>query len=141
MFAGRQRVVADRIEQAGAIVFRTDGGLRVLLVRSRKDPSLWIFPKGHIEPDESSEEAALREAEEEAGVIGEVVARLTPALEFRSGKEDVRVRYYLVRLELEVEPHEEREKRWFKPEDALSNVSHEQARELLRSALRHCPRL
>jgi 8-oxo-dGTP pyrophosphatase MutT (NUDIX family) len=127
--------VADRIEQAGAIVFRTDGGVRVLLVRSRKDPALWIFPKGHIEPEESKEEAALREAEEEAGVIGEIIERLSPALEFRSGKEDVRVRYYLVRLEMEVPAHEEREKQWLEPADALLTISYDNARDLLRKAI------
>jgi diadenosine hexaphosphate hydrolase (ATP-forming) len=29
----------------------------------------WVFPKGHIDPGESALEAALREVEEEAGVV------------------------------------------------------------------------
>lgn len=44
--------------------------LQVLLVTSRKDPSLWIVPGGGIEPDEAAACAAVREVQEEAGVIG-----------------------------------------------------------------------
>jgi len=36
------------IEQAGAIVFKnTEAGPLILLIRAKKDPSHWIFPKGH----------------------------------------------------------------------------------------------
>ncbi len=41
---------------------------RILLVRSI-DTGLWMTVGGAIEPDESPEQAALREAEEEAGVV------------------------------------------------------------------------
>ncbi|MBI4485873.1 MAG: NUDIX domain-containing protein, partial [Acidobacteria bacterium] len=64
------------ISQAGGVVFRSHrASPRVLLVKARKNPSLWIFPKGHIEGDETPAEAALRETREEAGVKGDIVAR------------------------------------------------------------------
>jgi 8-oxo-dGTP pyrophosphatase MutT (NUDIX family) len=56
---------------------RDDRG-RVLLVR-HIDSGLWATIGGAIEPDESPQEAALREAEEEAGVelkLGPVLAVL-----------------------------------------------------------------
>ena len=60
-----------RIPQAGAIVFRADGDrTTVLLVRSKKDPTIWVFPKGHIDGNESERETAVRETWEEAGVSG-----------------------------------------------------------------------
>lgn len=37
---------------------------------------LWSIPKGHIEPGESPEDAAVREITEETGIVGEVVAPL-----------------------------------------------------------------
>jgi len=50
---------------AGGIVLGDHG--TVALVRNRKD-TLWFFPKGHVEPGETDEEAARREIEEEAGL-------------------------------------------------------------------------
>ena len=35
-----------------------------------KDPAKWVVPGGGIEPTEDTCKAALRECEEEAGVIG-----------------------------------------------------------------------
>jgi 8-oxo-dGTP pyrophosphatase MutT (NUDIX family) len=61
------------VRQAGAITFRKGMPPMVLLVRARKSPSHWIFPKGHIEADETAESAAARELLEEAGIKAEVV--------------------------------------------------------------------
>jgi ADP-ribose pyrophosphatase YjhB (NUDIX family) len=42
----------------------------------RKGRLVWSLPKGHVEAGESLEETAAREAEEETGIAGEVVAPL-----------------------------------------------------------------
>lgn len=54
----------------GAVVY--DG--RLLLVRraSRRGHGNWQLPGGYIEPDETIEEAVVREVQEEAGVTAEV---------------------------------------------------------------------
>ena len=51
---------------------------RLLLVRraSRHGRGNWQLPGGFIEPDETIEQAVVREVEEEAGVVGEVEAVL-----------------------------------------------------------------
>jgi 8-oxo-dGTP pyrophosphatase MutT (NUDIX family) len=62
---------------SAAVLPRDDSG-RVLLVRLI-DTGLWATIGGAIEPDESPQEAALREAEEEAGVqlkLGPILAVL-----------------------------------------------------------------
>ena len=57
---------------AAAICYRrSHTGIDFLLVRTSSG-SRWTFPKGHIENKESPAEAATREAEEEAGVRGNV---------------------------------------------------------------------
>ena len=62
-------------KQAGAIVVRAGKtGPRILLVTARRNPDNWIFPKGHVEPGETLRAAAVREAREEAGVEGNVIA-------------------------------------------------------------------
>jgi 8-oxo-dGTP pyrophosphatase MutT (NUDIX family) len=116
-------------------VFRTDGpSVRILLVRAKKDPSKWIFPKGHLKSGESHGAAALREANEEAGVRGTVVG-LIGAQTFRSGDEMVRVEYYLIHLAGEIPSPEGRDKQWLSPPDAIEQVAFPDARDLLRMAL------
>jgi len=50
----------------GALIARTD----------RHGKLLWSLPKGHIEPGESAEQAAVREVEEETGISGVIMAEL-----------------------------------------------------------------
>ena len=57
--------VQDRIEGAGGVVFDPQGNVLVLGHRN----GTWVFPKGHLDPGETGLEAALREVEEEAGVV------------------------------------------------------------------------
>lgn len=59
----------------GAVV---QGGKKLLLVRraSRHGRGNWQLPGGFIEPDETIEQAVVREVQEEAGVTAEVEAVL-----------------------------------------------------------------
>jgi 8-oxo-dGTP pyrophosphatase MutT (NUDIX family) len=124
------------VGQAGGLVFKVeDGETRILVVRARKDPSAWIFPKGHVEPGEIPAQAALREVREEAGVEGVVVQALQPALDFASGSESVRVEYFLIAGTNEGGRHERREKRWLPPDQAIALLTYEDARRLLRNTL------
>jgi bis(5'-nucleosidyl)-tetraphosphatase len=121
-----------RIEQAGGIAVRKDGERwSVLLVRAKKDPSVWIFPKGHIEPGETAVAAALRETQEEAGVDGEIVGPVGAPLEFQSGLEPVRVQYFLILATAEAESPEGRMKRWYPLERAAGELTFDGARALL----------
>ena len=47
---------------------------KILLVQEAKGPyaGCWGLPKGHVEPNESIEEAVLRELLEETNIVGEV---------------------------------------------------------------------
>jgi 8-oxo-dGTP pyrophosphatase MutT (NUDIX family) len=42
----------------------------------RRGRLLWSLPKGHVEPGETAEDAAVREVEEETGIRGRVLAPL-----------------------------------------------------------------
>ncbi len=66
-----QTVSETREHSSGALLFRTGSGrLETLLVRSVRGE--WGFPKGHLEPGESSLEAAAREIREETGLSCEI---------------------------------------------------------------------
>lgn len=64
-------VVAIAPVRAAGIMFVTPDGNALFLKRSMVSdhPGEWCFPGGRIEDDETAEEAAVREAGEEAGVI------------------------------------------------------------------------
>lgn len=42
----------------------------------RRGRLLWSLPKGHVEPGETTEAAAIREVAEETGIVGRVLAPL-----------------------------------------------------------------
>jgi len=53
-------------EASGALIGRLD----------RRGRLLWSLPKGHVEPGETEEQAAIREVAEETGIRGSVVGKL-----------------------------------------------------------------
>lgn len=53
------------IEAAGGVVIRPDGKFLVM-----KRDGIWDLPKGKLDPNEGTEEAALREVTEETGLHG-----------------------------------------------------------------------
>lgn len=119
---------------AGGVVVRTSAlGTLYLLARAKKDPSQWIFPKGHIEPGETPEEAARREMHEEAGVDGECVASLG-SKRFSGPSGPIHVAYFLMRYLGEVEPDEMRETMWCSFEKARDQLTFKESQELLRLA-------
>ena len=127
--------MAERVAQAGGLVVRDkDDLLAVLLVRAKKDPTVWVFPKGHIEPGESAAEAAVREVQEESGVVAELVGPIGPPQEFQSGTELVSVQYFLMRARSESASSEGRQKQWFSVDEAMRALSFENARQLVRDA-------
>jgi phosphohistidine phosphatase len=58
--------------QSAAIPYLRDGdGLKIVLITSNSSGQ-WIFPKGVVELGLTPWESAAKEAEEEAGVVGEI---------------------------------------------------------------------
>lgn len=121
------------VEQAGAIVIAERAGQpALLLVTGKRNPAHWIFPKGHVEPGETLEDAALREAEEEAGIAGAIVRR-AGTIEFEIGRDTIRVHYFLIHTTDDGQPEHGRRLAWFSYDEALEALPFENSRALLRS--------
>jgi 8-oxo-dGTP pyrophosphatase MutT (NUDIX family) len=126
---------------AGGVVFRMiDGSPLYLLIRdSYKN---WGFPKGHLEPGEPAEVAALREVCEETG-LGEVALRgaistIDWYFRFRGRLIHKVCHFYLIETP-ETKTSPQRAEgitacRWSSFEEAESLVSYANARDVLRRA-------
>lgn len=68
---------------AGGIVYKKEINKLLILISQHSGHHGWVFPKGLIgDKDEfkgqTKEETALREVEEETGIIGKIIEPLTP---------------------------------------------------------------
>ena len=124
----------------------SSGGLvvesgRILLISTRGGRR-WQLPKGHIEPGESAEQAAVREIREETGVDGSVLARL-PHVEYwfveRGVRIHKRVEYFLLAyVGGDASNYDRREvsgAAWFPWHDGIAKLSFDNERRVAEAAL------
>ena len=63
---------------AGGVILET-GRVLLILMRNLAGETVWTFPKGHLEPGETPQAAALREVAEETGFDCEITGDLCKA--------------------------------------------------------------
>lgn len=121
---------------------RSDDGVEVVLAarRTRRGDLAWGLPKGLVEPDETPEQAAIREVGEETGLDAEVEASLGDIRYFYVW-ESVRVRkavhFFLMRAtggDVSKHDHEMEDVRWFPLSVALRRATYKGEREVLQRA-------
>jgi 8-oxo-(d)GTP phosphatase len=134
---------------AGGIVLRpARDGLRVLVVH-RPAYDDWSLPKGHLDAGEGPEGAAVREVEEETGILARIVApagTTEHAVTLAEGSATKRVHWFLMRPagptdatdldDLSARPADDEvdTAAWWPVATALTALTHAGERELLRRA-------
>jgi len=125
----------ERVHQAAAIPYRwNDGELEVALVTRRQGAS-WIVPKGYVERGETPRQSALREASEEAGLVGEIGSRPLGSYEYVKAGESCVVQVFLMRVTRELDNWSEddvREREWIRVRQAIKRVREQGLRRILR---------
>ena len=110
---------------------------RIALVHRPKYDD-WSLPKGKLEPDESWEEAAVREVREETGIEAVLREELS-SVEYTDPKGRPKtVRYWRMEpIAGEFTPNKEvDELRWLGPDDAARRLTYDHDRELVLMAAR-----
>ena len=71
----RRLPAVEEVSAGGVIVDVDSGTARIAIIarRNRAGRVEWCLPKGHLELDETPEQAAVREIEEETGIQGRIV--------------------------------------------------------------------
>ncbi len=136
----RRLRTVDETSAGGLVVNHEQGTAAVIGRLDRHGRLLWSLPKGHIEAGETAEQAAVREVEEETGIIGQVVAPLG-TIDFWFVAEDRRVHktvhHFLLRAlggELSDTDVEVAEVAWVPLDELESRLAYADERQLIRRA-------
>jgi 8-oxo-dGTP pyrophosphatase MutT (NUDIX family) len=133
------------ISAGGFVVSKTDSTLVALMARFNRGGKLeWCVPKGHLEPGETKEQAALREVFEETGLKAEITDYLGDvSYTFNQKGKNVSktVHVYLMNqvageLTMENDPnHEASELAWVKLSELINKLSHVNEKRIAQVAL------
>ena len=147
--AASKAAEAREFSAGGVVVRDTQGGTGgevVVIVPTRRaaDGSrVLALPKGHVDPGESSIEAATREVREETGIVAEPVCELGESRYWyrRDGRTIGKsvVFYLFSYVEGDTADHDDEveEVRWIGLQQARTALSHAAEREMVELALAH----
>ena len=124
-------------ERCAGVVVVNDGKFLLLLYGAGH----WDFPKGHIEKDESAEQAALRELKEETGIVdAELLPGFSAGIRYFFKKEGQVVAKEVVffvaktRTSKVVLSNEHEDFIWLPFNDALAKLTYDNAKDVLKKA-------
>ena len=133
------------VSAGGFVISKTDPSLVALMARFNRGGKLeWCIPKGHLEQNETNEQAAIREVFEETGLEAKIITELGEVnYQFIQGgaKINKTVHVYLMEqtggeLSFEHDPHKEAsELEWVKVSELLARLSHSNEKRIAKMAI------
>lgn len=128
--------------QAAAVPFRIRGRVLEIALITTSGGSRWGIPKGNIERGERARESAVREALEEAGLVGDLVGPRLGSFRYEKRGRARSVAVYLLRVTRELPRWSEddlRRREWLRLDKALDRVHSRELRRLLGSLSQRVP--
>ena len=133
------------VSSGGFVISKSDPNLVALMARFNRGGKLeWCIPKGHLEQDETSEQAAIREVFEETGLEAEILQHLGEVnYQFiqDGAKISKTVHVYLMQqtggeLSFDKDPHKEAsELEWVQVSELLARLSHGNEKRIAKVAI------
>ena len=133
------------VSAGGFVISKSDPTLVALMARFNRGGKLeWCIPKGHLEQDETSEQAALREVFEETGLEAQIIQHLGEVnYQFiqDGSKISKTVHVYLMQqtggeLSFDKDPHKEAsELEWVQVSELLARLSHGNEKRIAKLAI------
>ena len=127
------------------MISKSDPSLVALMARFNRGGKLeWCIPKGHLEQNETSEQAAIREVFEETGLEAEIIQHLGEVnYQFiqDGAKISKTVHVYLMQqtggeLSFDKDPHKEAsELEWVQVSELLARLSHGNEKRIAKVAI------
>ncbi|MDE2843997.1 MAG: NUDIX hydrolase [Chloroflexota bacterium] len=138
---GRRPRVEEPVSSGGVVYRWVDGQLEVVLC-GRDEPVRWSLAKGTPDPGETLEETALREVQEETGLVPVIEDRIRSIDYWFSDKDsEVRfhktVHFYLMKCtggDVNLHDPEFDVVEWFPYEEAVSSLAYPNEADVLRQA-------
>jgi 8-oxo-dGTP pyrophosphatase MutT (NUDIX family) len=133
------------VSAGGFVISKSDPNLVALMARFNRGGKLeWCIPKGHLEKDETSEQAAIREVFEETGLEAQIIQHLGEVnYQFiqDGSKISKTVNVYLMQqiggeLSFDKDPHKEAsELEWVRVSELLARLSHGNEKRIAKVAI------
>jgi phosphohistidine phosphatase len=125
--------------QAAVVPYRRTGeALEICLIR-RRDTNAWGIPKGLVDPGDTVEETALKEAWEEAGIRGRLIGDdPVGSYQYEKWRTTFAVAVFLMEVNGSADEWQEsrlRERRWVLPDRARVLLQEHPGRAILSRAL------
>ena len=135
-----RRKTRNEHSSGGAVISFREGKSYVAMIATR-NRTRWGLPKGAVAKGETSEQAALREVQEETGILADIIGNLdTIEYYFRAGDTLIRKRvdFYLMQYvggQLTPQLSEVDDVEWVELSASLQRASFDSERKLLEMAL------
>ena len=132
--------------QFAALPFGAEDAPQVMLITSR-ETRRWVLPKGWTIKGLKPPQVALREAYEEAGLVGRIVGKRPVGAFYyeknmTENRQSCRVWVFLMRVDNQLDDwpeKDQRETRWFDPLEAAGLVAENDLQDLLRKLASRVP--
>ena len=120
-------------KSCGAVVVQWNPAPQVLMIQQVQGH--WCFPKGHMEKDETEQATAIREVQEETGILIQITSSFQYALSYSPAANIHKDLVYFIGTvmggKMKAQPEEVQEIRWVAIDKALELLTFDSDRKLL----------